>query len=73
MQLVAQGDESALQFSVTFDPAVIGFVSASMGSGASGGYLFPNTNNLAAGNLGIALSAGLRPNLCGRHPANCQT
>jgi len=56
VQLVAQGDESALSFSLAFDPTVISFVSASVGSGAAGAYLIPNTKHIAAGQLGIALS-----------------
>jgi hypothetical protein len=59
VQLAAQGNESALQFSVTFDPTALKYVSASAGNGASGGYLIVNTANVAAGQLGVVLSAGL--------------
>jgi surface antigen len=55
VELAAQGDESAVQFSVDFDPTAISFVSASLGAGAAGAVLFANTTNLAAGQLGIAL------------------
>ena len=56
VQLVAQGGETALQFSVAFDPTALSFVSASLGSGASGAYLIPNTASNATGQLGIALA-----------------
>ncbi|MGA2543406.1 MAG: immunoglobulin domain-containing protein [Verrucomicrobiota bacterium] len=56
VQLVAQGDESALQFSLAFDPTVISFVSASLAGGASGATMFVNTTNSARGQLGVALA-----------------
>jgi hypothetical protein len=56
VQLQAQGDESGLQFSVSFDPAEMSFAGASLGAGAAGAALFANTNNLAAGQLGLALA-----------------
>ncbi len=55
VELAAQGDESALQFSVTFNPALIQFVSASLGSGAAGAGLIQNTNAAASGSLGFVV------------------
>jgi hypothetical protein len=56
VQMAAQGDECALQFSLTFDPTVISFVSASKGSGASGATMYVNTTNAASGQVGVALA-----------------
>jgi hypothetical protein len=55
VQLISLGDENALGFSLTFDPALCSFVAASLGSGASGATLNVNTNQLALGRLGIGL------------------
>lgn len=54
--LNAQGDENALGFSVSFDPALIDFASAALGANAAGAILNINTNELAQGKLGIALA-----------------
>jgi hypothetical protein len=59
VELVAQGDENALSFSVTFDPALVHFTSASLGSGASGAALIQNTTLAGSGNLGFVV--GLFP------------
>jgi hypothetical protein len=56
VQLVAQGSESALGFSLGFSTSVLSFVSVSLGSNAAGGSLNVNTNQLTAGRLGVALS-----------------
>jgi hypothetical protein len=55
VELVAQGDESALQFSVTFNPMLIQFVNAGLGSGAPGAALIQNTSQAASGNLGFVV------------------
>jgi invasion protein IalB len=55
VEMIAQGDESALQFSVTFNPSMMQFVNASLGSGAPGAALLQNTNQAASGNLGFAV------------------
>lgn len=56
IELVAQGDENALGFSLTFDAAVLSNPTATLGSGASGATI--NTNNAQAGQgrFGIALA-----------------
>jgi hypothetical protein len=53
------GNENSLGFSVSFDPAVIQFVSASLGGGATGATLVANTNAAAYGQLGFIV--GLFP------------
>jgi len=53
VQLTAQGNESGLGFTVTFDPALMRFVSAALGTGANGASLAPNTTNAANGVLGF--------------------
>jgi hypothetical protein len=55
VQLTAQGDESALGFTVTFDPALMRFVNATLGSGAAGASLAPNTAGAANGVLGFVI------------------
>lgn len=56
VELVSQGDESALGFSLTFDPSVLGNPQANLGSDAAGATLNTNTNQIGSGRLGIALS-----------------
>jgi hypothetical protein len=55
VQLAAQGDEAALQFSVNFDPTALSFVSASLGNGATGATLLPNAKDAAGGQVGIVV------------------
>ncbi len=56
IEIDAQGNENALGFSVNFDAAQLRFVSASLGSGASGATPNVNTNQAANGRIGIALA-----------------
>jgi hypothetical protein len=56
IELLAQGDENALGFSLTFDPAVLGNPQAALGSDAAGATLNANTSQAGAGRLGLALS-----------------
>jgi hypothetical protein len=56
VQLLAQGDESALVFSVSFDPAILSFASATPGAGTSGAMFMVNSAAAAAGELAIALA-----------------
>ncbi len=56
IELVAQGDENALGFSLTFDPAVLSNPQANLGSDAAGATLNANNGQLGSGRLGIALS-----------------
>ncbi len=57
--MVARGVETAMSFSVAFDPTVMEYVGASTGSGAPGATLLQNTNQAAQGEVGIIL--GLLP------------
>jgi len=54
--LVAQGNESAVGFSVSFDPSVARFVGASAGVNAGGAIFNVNTSQAAIGRIGVALS-----------------
>jgi hypothetical protein len=54
--LNSQGDENALGFNVTFDPAVLSFTGASLGSGATGAALNVNDQQAGSGTIGLALA-----------------
>src|SRR5205814_557713 len=54
--IVANGNENALGLSLSFNPALLNFDSASTGTGASGAALLLNTNQLPSGKLGLALA-----------------
>ncbi len=56
VHLKSQGDENALGFSLTFDPAVFGYVGTSVGGAASGATLNVNTSQVGAGKLGVVLA-----------------
>ncbi len=56
LQLAAQGTENALSCSVSYNPASLGFLGASLGAGVAGALLDVNTNQLASGELGLALA-----------------
>ena len=56
VELVAQGDENALGFSLTFDPAILGNPQVTRGSDASSALPNTNTSQVAQGRLGVALA-----------------
>lgn len=56
VELVAQGNENALGFSLNFNPAVFSNPSVTLGSGASGALINVNTMQADSGRLGIALA-----------------
>jgi hypothetical protein len=56
IEMDSQGDENALGFSVTFDPAKLSYVSAVAGSGAAGTSMNVNATQAAAGRVGVAMS-----------------
>jgi 6-phosphogluconolactonase (cycloisomerase 2 family) len=58
IELVSQGDENALGFSLTFDPAILSNPQAALGSDAVGGQINSNTLQTAQGRLGVVLSLG---------------
>jgi hypothetical protein len=55
VEMVTQGDESSLGFSVNFDPAVMRFINAEAGAGATGATLIQNTNTATSGQLGFVV------------------
>lgn len=56
IQLDAQGDENALQFSLSFDPALLTFVQAASGKDLGGALFFTNNAQAAQGQLGLLLA-----------------
>jgi hypothetical protein len=54
--LQANGNENAVSFSVNFDPTVLAYANVGIGSGATRGSLFINTNLVASGKLGVILA-----------------
>ena len=56
VELVANGNENAIGFSLTFNPALLTFTQAAQGETAIEASLIVNTNDLAIGRLGIALA-----------------
>ena len=55
VQLDAQGNEAGVQLSLGFDPAVLTFVSATAGSGASGATVMANAQRASSGRVGLVL------------------
>lgn len=60
IRLLAQGNENAARFSITFDASVLTYSNATLGSGATAAQLNLNTNEVGSGKIGfnLALSAG---------------
>jgi hypothetical protein len=56
IKLQSQGNENALGFSVTFDPAALTYTGATLGSAAAGATLNMNTSDIASGRIGFALA-----------------
>ena len=56
IEIVSQGDENALGFTLTYDPAVLGNPTVALGADAADGQLSTNPNQTAQGRLGIALA-----------------
>jgi hypothetical protein len=54
--LNANGNENAVGFSLNFNPALLSYAGTSLGNGAPGATLLVNSNQVANGQLGIALS-----------------
>jgi hypothetical protein len=70
VQLIAVGTEAGLGFSLDFDPTVLTFLSADLGSNASGSLLLVNSNQVASGHLGIAIDLTTAPSLGTNEVAN---
>ncbi len=58
IELVSQGDENALGFSLTFDTAVLSNPQAALGSDAAGGQINPNSSQTTQGRFGLLVSLG---------------
>jgi Concanavalin A-like lectin/glucanases superfamily/Immunoglobulin domain/Lectin C-type domain/Chitobiase/beta-hexosaminidase C-terminal domain len=58
VELVAQGDENALGVTLSFDPAVLTYTGAVLGSGAGAATLNVNPTQIGSGKLGLALALG---------------
>ncbi len=56
VELVSQGNENAVGFSLNFDSAIFSNPTVTLGSGAAGAALNPNPGQAASGRLGIALA-----------------
>jgi YD repeat-containing protein len=56
VELMAQGNENALGFSLSFDPAVLSNPTVAPGSGAAGAALNLNLSQIAQGRLGLGLA-----------------
>lgn len=56
IDLVAQGNEAAVGFTVTFNPLVLGGPVAAVGAGVPGATIFVNTNEASTGKVGITLA-----------------
>lgn len=56
--LTTQGNENALGFSLSFDPALVTFIGASPGPDAMNATVYVNANQAASGQLGFALALG---------------
>jgi len=56
IEIVAQGNETAAGFSVTFNPAVLGNPMVALGDDVANATLFVNSNQVSAGLLGITLA-----------------
>ena len=55
IDLIAVGTESGVSFSLDFDPTVLTYSGVVLGSGATGGTLLSNVNQVASGRLGLAM------------------
>ena len=56
VQLVAQGNENALGFSLSFDPALLSYRGETLGAAGLGAALLVNTNQAASGKVGFAVA-----------------
>lgn len=72
IELLAQGDENALGFSLTFDPAILSNPQAALGADSNGASLNINGSQTAQGRFGvaIALPSGQRFNAGTRQVVN---
>lgn len=59
VSIAAQGNENAVGFSVSFDPALVSLTGAALGTGAGGATYYLNTNQLATGKIGFLMGWGI--------------
>ncbi len=71
VNLVANGDENAVSFSIDFDPTLLTYQGAALSTGASNGSLLINSSQVASGQLGVAIAmpAGVTFGVGTRHIA----
>jgi IPT/TIG domain len=55
-EIISQGNENAIGFSINFDRQQINYIRAELGSDSSGAVLNVNTDRLSEGRLGVALA-----------------
>jgi hypothetical protein len=55
VQILAAGNENTVDFSLSFDPSVVSYVSAAPAAGLSGALFIVNTNAIGAGKIGFVL------------------
>jgi hypothetical protein len=58
IEVVSQGDENAVGFSLTFDTAVVTFTGVAVGTGAAGATMNVNSNQVSNGRVGLAMAMG---------------
>jgi hypothetical protein len=56
VSIVANGNENGLAFSLTFEPAKLGYTGVTLGSGAPGAFLITNTSLINSGKLGVSVA-----------------
>jgi hypothetical protein len=56
VELMAQGNENALGFSLDYDPTLVSLTGVNAGANAAGATLDINTNQASAGRIGVALA-----------------
>jgi hypothetical protein len=56
VEIVANGDENGLQYSLNFDPSLLTYTGVDLGASFVDGTLFVNTSQAASGKLGIVLA-----------------
>jgi hypothetical protein len=59
VNLAAQGNENALGFTISFDPGLVSFTGATLGTGAGGATFYVNTNQVPTGKVGFVLGQGI--------------
>ncbi len=53
INLVAEGNENSMQFSVSFNTALLAYTGVALGSNATSGFIIASTNQLPSGRVGV--------------------